>query len=169
MNNEWRKIIFLDIDGCVNSEDWFVKTKGRKGNFDPDVINLLNTLKDCGAEVVVSSSWGEDGVEQLKNVGLELPILGITDHVRHKAEWVCRGNEIEKWLLDNFGGMGTAFGKDSNGVPYHRHTDTDYEYVIFDDDANMLLGQKDNFVHINRMHGITESDIEKAKNILVRL
>lgn len=52
----WKKIVFLDIDGCINHEQWYVKTRGRSGDFDPEKIKLLNQLKDIGAEVVISSS-----------------------------------------------------------------------------------------------------------------
>ena len=166
----WRKIIFLDIDSVVNSENWYNKTRGKSGNFDPEIITLLNSLKEIGAEVVVSSSWGEDGVKQLKNVGLKLPIIGCTGHFY--VDWMCRGNEIEKWLLDNFGGMGAKYGTDENGTPYYRKhyhpEDTDYEYVILDDDCDFLLGQKDNFVRINKQTGITQADIDKARKILTR-
>lgn len=151
-----KRIVFLDIDGCVNSEKFYNKTKGIKGNFDPDAIKLLNTLKDLNVEVVVSSSWGEDGVKQLKNVGLELPIIGHTEHFYQ--DWLCRGNEIEKWLHDNFDGMSTKFGK--------KWQNQEYNYVILDDDIDMLLGQKDNFIHIDRETGITEKDIEKIVDIL---
>lgn len=151
-----KRIVFLDIDGCVNSEKFYNKTKGIKGNFDPDAIKLLNTLKDLNVEVVVSSSWGEDGVKQLKNVGLELPIIGHTEHFYQ--DWLCRGNEIEKWLHDNFDGMSTKFGK--------KWQIQNYNYVILDDDNDMLLGQKDNFIHIDRETGITEKDIKKIVDIL---
>lgn len=168
--SDWKRIVFLDIDGCINSERFYVKTKGRSGDFDPEAIKLLNQLKDIGAEVVVSSSWGEDGAEQLKNVGLELPIIGCTEHFH--VDWLCRGNEIEKWLFINFGGMGTKYGCDDDGVPYYRKlygdSTFDYEYVIFDDDTDFLLGQVDNFVHVNRETGITQADIDKARAILER-
>ena len=150
-----RRIIFLDIDGCVNSEKWYCDTKGLKGDFDPQVINLLNTLKDLDVEVVVSSSWGEDGVKQLKNVGLELPIIGNTEHFYR--DWTCRGNEVEKWLIDNLG-RGTKYGQ----------TSEEYNYVIIDDDCDMLYGQRNNFIHIDRMVGITEKDIETAREILTQ-
>lgn len=149
-------ILFLDIDGCVNSDKWYNKTKGLKGDFDPEVIELLNTLKDDNVEVVVSSSWGEDGVKQLKIVGLILPVIGYTEHFYQ--DWICRGNEIEKWLHDTFGGMCTKYGPN--------YIDKNYNYVIVDDDSDMLLGQKDNFVQINRETGITKKDIQKIKNIL---
>lgn len=168
--SKWKKIVFLDIDGCVNHERFYAQTMGRSGHFDPEIVTLLNQLKEIGAEVVVSSSWGEDGAKQLKNVGLKLPIIGCTEHFH--VDWMCRGNEIEKWLLENFGGMGAKYGTDENGTPYYRKhyhpEDTDYEYVIFDDDCDFLLGQKDNFIRINRQTGLTQADIDKARKILNR-
>ena len=65
MKSDWKKILFLDIDGVVNSDNWYNKTRGRSGDFDPEAIALLNQLKDIGAEVVISSSWGEDGIKPL--------------------------------------------------------------------------------------------------------
>ncbi len=54
--NDWKKILMLDVDGVVNSEDWYNKTKGRSGDFDPEAIALLNQLEPLGVEVVISSS-----------------------------------------------------------------------------------------------------------------
>lgn len=164
--SNWKKIVMLDIDGVVNHENWYVKTKGRSGDFDPDSIKLLNQLESIGAEVVISSSWGEDGVKQLKNVGLKLPILGSTKKLHYQFDWACRGNEIDYWLTSNFGGTTTAYG---DAYRHHYHPeDTDYEYVIFDDDMDMLLGQKDNFIQTNRQTGLTQADIDKAIKILNR-
>lgn len=166
----WKRIVFLDIDGVVNSEQYYAKTRGRSGDFDPEAIALLNQLKDIGAEVVISSSWGESAIKLLQDVGLELPIIGVTEHFY--VDWFCRGNEIEKWLLTNFQGMGTRYGLDDNGFPYYRkhYGDNiqDYEYVIFDDDSDFLLGQKDNFIRTNRLTGLTQADIDKARKILTR-
>jgi hypothetical protein len=156
--SNWKKIIMLDIDGVVNSENWYNKTKGMSGDFDPDSIALLNQLKSLDVEVVISSSWGEDGVTQLKNVGLELPIVGVTEHFYQ--DWVCRGNEIEKWFCDNFGSYGTKYGS--------KYYQKDYEYVIFDDDSDFLMGQMDNFIQTSRETGLTQADIDKAVKILTR-
>ena len=169
--SDWKKIIFIDIDGTVNSEKWYSNTKGQSGSIDPTNIALLNQLKDLGVEVVISSSWGEDGIKPLQDVGLELPIIGCTEHFH--VDWMCRGNEIEKWLNTNFGGMGTKYGYDEiYGMPYYRkhfrEEDVDYEYVIFDDDSDMLLGQADNFIRVNPMTGVTQADIDKAIKILNR-
>ena len=68
--------------------------------------------------------------------------------------------------------MGTRYGTDDNGFPYYRkhYGDNipDYEYVIFDDDSDFLLGQKDNFIRTNRLTGLTQADIDKARKILNR-
>ena len=34
------------------------------------------------------------------------------------------------------------------------------QYVIIDDDQDILYGQKDNFIHINSITGITQEDID---------
>ena len=52
MEKSYRRIVFLDIDSVVNSENWYEKTKGRSGDFDPDewegVIELANELIEKG-------------------------------------------------------------------------------------------------------------------------
>lgn len=162
----YKRIIFLDIDGVVTTSENY-------GRIDPNCVKKLNKLKDIGAEVVISSSWGYDEGRTEKTLigcGLELPIVGYTDH--YYEDWLCRGNEIEKWLRNNFGGMCTKYGTDYDDVPYYRKhyhdNDIDYEFVIFDDDADMLLGQKDNFIQTDEELGITDEDIEKARKILTR-
>ena len=170
--SNWKKIIFLDIDGVMASIPYLCKGKGY---IDPQKCKLLNTLEDIGVEIVISSSWGYDNgrtEKSLRDCGLTLPIIGYTQHLHFNWEWACRGNEIEKWIQDNFKGMGTMWGHDDEGVSYHRHhphdTDIDYEYVIFDDGEDMLLGQKDNFIKIHDYQGITKRDINKARKILTR-
>ena len=145
MNNV-KRIIFLDIDGVLAGYEYLCSSQEGPFRFiDPEKCKLVNQLK--GAEIVISSSWGYDNgktEETLKACGLEIPIIGYTDHFYQ--EWLCRGNEIEKWLKDNFGGMCTKYG--------------------YDDDADMLLGQKDNFIQTNEEFGLTQEDIDKAKKIL---
>ncbi len=149
-----KRIIFLDIDGVLAGYE-FLKTG--KGFIDPACVALLNELE--GVEVVISSSWGYDNgrtEKSLRGCGLTLPIIGYTEHFHQ--DWICRGNEIEKWLHDTFDGMGTKFGP--------RYQNSEYDYVIVDDDSDMLLGQADNFVKTDRETGITKEDIERIKTIL---
>lgn len=54
------KIIFLDFDGVLNSQLWYIRTKGNReiDDLDTEAIGFLNTLiKNTGAKVVVSSTW----------------------------------------------------------------------------------------------------------------
>ena len=166
---DYRRIIFLDIDGVLSSIPFLCKGEGL---IDPENIKIINKLKDTGVEVVISSSWGEDEgrtEKTLRELGFDLPIIGYTKH--YPYEWICRGNEIEEWIHSNFGGMGSKFGIDHDGIPYYRkhsHGAPDYEYVIIDDDTDFLLGQKDNFIHVNEQTGVTDEDIERARKILTR-
>ena len=166
---DYRRIAFLDIDGVLSSIPFLCKGEGL---IDPENIKIINKLKDTGVEVVISSSWGEDEgrtEKTLRELGFDLPIIGYTKH--YPYEWICRGNEIEEWIHSNFGCMGSKFGIDHDGIPYYRkhyHGAPDYEYVIIDDDTDFLLGQKDNFIHVNEQTGVTDEDIERARKILTR-
>lgn len=158
-NKTWKKILFLDIDGVLASYDYLLSLKGF---IDKKKVALLNMLKPYDVEVVISSSWGynEDTVKQLTACGLELPIIGGTEHFY--SDWMCRGNEIAKWLVDTFDEYNVYTGKASS------YSGKDYEYVILDDDEDMLMCQKDNFIHVDRYTALTEENINKAIDILER-
>lgn len=141
------KILFLDIDGVLAGYDWFAKREHGGDYIDPDNVNLLNLI-DC--EIVISSSWGEDGgrtERYLRDKGLKLPIIGYTEHYEIGRDWIVRGNSIQKWLQDNM-------------------KDSDYQYAIVDDNADMLLSQKDHLVQTNEEYGLTIDDVEKICKIL---
>ena len=67
-------IIFLDIDGNLKYEKYFMTNPDRKGDtlfIDPEKVKLLNTLKDIpGITIVLSSSWGEAADGPLTRLGL---------------------------------------------------------------------------------------------------
>jgi hypothetical protein len=158
---KWRKIVFLDIDGVLASTDFLCKSCGKF--IDKEKVALLNKLKPYDVEVVISSSWGnnEDTVKELTECGLELPIIGGTDHFH--VDWLCRGNEIAKWIYESFGVYNVFTGE-----VYNYKDSEDYEYVIFDDDADMLMCQKDNFICVDSYTALLEEHIEKAIDILER-
>ena len=149
-----KRYLFLDVDGVCNHEDWYYKNRVldknyKCGDFDPKVIELLNQLQDLDVKVVISSSWGDMADKPLIELGLKLPIIGHTEHFY--SDWLCRGNEIQKWIYDNH---------------IYEHIDDRYEYVIFDDDKDMLMEQADNFVWVDRRHGLKQAHIDKARSIL---
>ncbi len=63
-----------------------------------------------------------------------------------------RGNEILQWIKDNEEIVG----------PYYDFK----KYVILDDDSDMLLWQKDNYINCDHWVGMTEKTVFKAKKIL---
>jgi len=162
------KIIFLDIDGVLNTQDWHSRmTKDTPRDefgwaFDPVAVeNLGHVIKETGASIVISSSWKFLGLAKLREMwkirNLPGTILDITpntvsDEVLLNANLdemelgVCRGNEIKEWLSKHKGEV-------SN-------------YVIIDDFDDMLPEQEDHVVLTDTLIGITEFDAEKAIAIL---
>ena len=132
------KYLFLDIDGVLNHEEWYVNRepiyKGIfqywwENCFDPDCVKRLNQILDeTGARLVVSSSWRFD--PDLKTY---FDWFGITTDfditprvVTEDNDWVDRGIEIEEFLKEH---------------PCE-------EYVILDDDKDFTEDQlKNHFVH----------------------
>ena len=162
------KVIFLDIDGVLNTQDWH----SRKTNdtprdefgwvFDPVAVeNLAHIIKETGASIVISSSWKFLGLAKLREMwkirnlpGIVLDITPntISDELLLNANLdemklgVCRGNEIKEWLSKHKGEV-------SN-------------YVIIDDFDDLLPEQDDHVVLTDTLIGITEFDAEKAIAIL---
>ena len=98
------KVIFLDVDGVLNSDEYFEKTKGLNlqgiyQDIDVEKIKLLKKAVDeTGAKVVLTSSWRyTKNTIKLKELLKEYEIfVDATPFIENK-----RGLEIKKWLLDN--------------------------------------------------------------------
>ena len=156
------KVIFLDVDGVLNSE---VSREQERNNFDNwmehevsemHVNNLKKIVDATGAQIVLSSSWrfdhpkatGRDFIadplmkvldRKLKAAGLD--IIDVTPDLRGKI----RGAEIQDWL--------------------DRHSEVE-RFVILDDDTDMLEEQKSFFVNTTFKNGLTEDLVKKAIEIL---
>jgi hypothetical protein len=167
------KIIFLDIDGVLNSHKWWDSEEHKQwrdnipnnvedidwsGQFDPEAVAvLIKILELTEAVIVVSSTWRSnmDRVIKalykrgLKNTNL---IIDKTPRSSHLSNYL-RGNEILEWMKDNEKLIGCDYSSYKN-------------YLILDDDSDMLYWQKDNFVQIDGKVGLVESDIERCVKIL---
>lgn len=103
------KVIFLDVDGVLNSIGWMKKNDEKKhGNceINPENVKMLKDIVDkTGAKIVLSSTWrnvdGTDGklrhpmydylVDELRKFGME--IFSRTSLINND-----RPKEIKAWL-----------------------------------------------------------------------
>lgn len=140
-----RKVIFLDIDGVLNSYrsctayGAYPSDNTSAEKFDEIAINLIRVAcKKCNAEIILSSTWRCD--ENWENLAqtLDLPIVDKTpDNITLSGS---RTLEIEKWLQDN----------------------VVFEYVIVDDTFVNL----ENFVQTDPEEGLSYKDYKKILSIL---
>lgn len=190
--DSWR-LIFLDIDGVLNSHKTLVALGGisnpsfskdengkRKAEIrdakyqDSLVVKLLNKLcAATGAYIVLSSTWRigyscEDIQSLFVSMGINPHyLLGKTDH-----EGKHRGDEIERFLTKIAESKEVREGmiKDQLLLPeFDAVKEVKIEsYVILDDDSDMLESQLGNFVHINGVEGLSLTETIKAGQILTK-
>jgi hypothetical protein len=144
------KIIFLDIDGVLNSKTYYKmvdRTKKDWNRFNPLAVEMIKRLiEEFKSSIVISSTWRYAFVKELKN---ELIKSGMVKYL-HK-DWKTpeaypshRGEEINLWL-DN-------------------HPEA-IDYVIIDDDKNILEEQKNWFIRTDINEGMTEEHYYKVRQI----
>lgn len=160
------KVIFLDIDGVLNTahsmkkREVFIEMGDHVvgfNQFDEICVENFNKLIEAtGAKIVISSTWREGCVrngtfhllvEHLKKQGVKGEVIGHTP-VTWKG---VRNREIDMWLEEN---------KESSGVE---------KYVIIDDDLGFFDCVPNNFVHIypgGWVKGIQEEHVSEAIKIL---
>jgi hypothetical protein len=167
-------VIFLDIDGVLNSKLWRESDKYKDlmksglnrdlCQFDPEAVSLLNDLiAKTNSSIVVSSSWRRGKtIEELQELFDKVKIKGkvigktpalyfISDIEDYKKS-VPRGNEIKAWIELNHEMFNTKV--------------SDLKYVILDDDSDMLYWQRNNFVKTNNDVGLTLVNVVDATFIL---
>ena len=164
------KIIFLDIDGVLNNQDYckilhhLYGGNGYGGFFRTDKpstkdikwdlrnVDALKTLMDkTGAKIVISSTWRfSHDIATFKYMfqlyGLKPKIIGLTpDHSRLGIRddiGRTRGDEVNAYLSNH---------------------DVD-KYVILDDDSDFFPDQ--NLVRTDHQVGLTNDDVKKAIGFL---
>jgi hypothetical protein len=175
------KIIFLDFDGVLNSNDWYVRRKDKYGmdavekqypfyEFDPDAVNRLNTIITLtGAKVVVSSSWRHGRtVEELQDilnfVGFIGEVIDVTQHFGSIDGYtIPRGCEIERWL--DIKGFQRINWSEEEQQKYIDKSPVK-NYIILDDDSDMLYNQREHFIHTGWKFGLDDTAMNKSIDIL---
>lgn len=143
------KVLFLDIDGVLNSHRTAYATGGFPHGFEPEqkakfdwiAVGLIRKICDQeDVSIVLSSSWRIiHSVHDCAN-GLDLPIFDRT-----KSLAGVRGEEIQEWLS--------------------RHPEVDH-YAIVDDNSDMLESQRGHFVQTSHEDGLSYSDYLALQRIL---
>lgn len=124
MQTNNNNIIFLDIDGVLNTENHLRRQQREKGkgsvtNRDWCPIACRHVTLLCNqfdARIVVSSTWryehGLDGVRQFFSANgiAEDLVIGITPTLIGEMGYgtYCRGDEISRWLKNIGNGNGTG-------------------------------------------------------------
>lgn len=138
-----RKVIFLDIDGVMNSRnDYYSYTMETDSH-----LKLLKQIIDAtDAEIVLSSTWrlfkdSRDVVHRrLQEFGMDF--IGCTPD--SSSDLMHRGDQIRRWLKDN-----------PNVT----------SFVILDND-NDMCELITHLVRTDTSVGLQKSDVDKAINML---
>lgn len=162
------KIIFLDIDGVLNHRSYYEREGWQdalakkygwpQSDIDSETVKILNRIiSETGAKVVISSTWrlGHPPVKMqqlLELRGFVGTVIGATGTARQ--EWAVRGNEIMAWQIENADKLPNKYGR------YFTN------YVILDDDNDMLLWQQDYFINTTSKYGLTNELADRAIEIL---
>lgn len=148
-------IIFLDIDGVLTSARVHVAedTRGMWSVFDRHAVQFLNRIaEEWAAEYVVSSTWRKLVNEQDLKFMLNNAGWRGTFHVN----WATpvfnsgrRGEEIEAWMQTYYPDI----------LPEN--------YIILDDDADMLEHHMDRLVRTDPEDGMLFRHYQQIKRLTV--
>ncbi|MRI63857.1 hypothetical protein EDM00_07625 [Ornithobacterium rhinotracheale] len=166
------KIIFLDLDGVLNTERFQNKLQAQGMPrsdkygllFDSEaVVYLDQIIQKTNAKIVISSSWKFLGKSTLAKMWKERNLPGEIIDITPSAnadEWLLSANldsleemmqhpkslEIETWLK--------------------LHSKAKISYVIIDDENIVSKSQSEFFVQTNPFLGLNEENAKEIINIL---
>ena len=155
------KIIFLDIDGVLNHDNWYVSKRYQDMQWDEDneldidpkcTERIIKICEQTGAKIVISSDW-------------RISWYGTTIRLERggiKPEYILDKTPERIWI--NIPGFDHSRGAEINDW-LEMHPECD-KYVIIDDRTDFKPEQQKHFIHINPHCGITDEDMNKAINIL---
>lgn len=137
------KIIFLDIDGVLN----VFSNMALGVLLDQTRVAMMRLLAEStNSKIVVSSTWRrhKDCIDRLCDFGLSRGLFH-DDWRTTLDDLECRGDQIQLWL--------------------NEHSDVT-NFVIIDDDSDMLESQMPHFVKTSMEAGFTNKHFQQAVGIL---
>lgn len=118
--------------------------------------------------MVISSTWRHSGLQKMREIWkqeqMSGEIIGITPNMRGiNGYTIPRGCEIEYWLKEH----------EFRHINWSKERQQEYidasgieNYIIIDDDSDMLYGQRNHFVHVlpspRNKSGFNETYYEEA-------
>lgn len=166
------KVLFLDIDGVLNSVDWFKRRSKLtaeeeviiskedylvRRHIDPEAVHRMNLVAEkTGCKFVLSSTWrllsGVDMTSKvLKRAGATFELLDMTPECARMDTFSNglfdegeRGAEIYEWLQAHPG----------------------VESFVIVDDASDMGALRDRLVRTNNEVGLQYSDVQKILAML---
>jgi hypothetical protein len=169
-------LIFLDIDGVMNNENYF--HNGPEDltwdTFDPKSVELLNRLTNkTKAKIIISSDWRKQhSLSELKRIfkknKVTGEVIGTTPVLKFKPFKWADTNIIEDEInkRNNIPVRGLEINETLLSI---KEAKSDYEidYIILDDDiSGALLLQNNHIVQTDPVYGFTESKLTMALYIL---
>ena len=175
------KVLFLDIDGVLNSDNWFgYRLYCIKNNMFNEVMNFVNTnderikhklsmiddraianlnriIEETGCKVVLSSSWRSCVEAENALTEYLLKLKGFKYELYDVTprlwfnDFSIRRGEEIKLWMDK--------ESEKNEIE---------SFVILDDDSDMLPEQMNNFIQIDGQVGLIDKDVFTAIEILNR-
>jgi hypothetical protein len=164
-----RKLIFLDIDGVMNSDAWrgdleeaqvrHSKMSSREISIEDNpcashiaVLNELSKQID-DLEIVISSSWRSEmswlGWNRFfATIGCEIPVTGVTGFSKGR-----RGTEVLKYLIDEM-----SVDSEDSYV---------FSFVVLDDDFDPDWSiVRDSWVLVDSKAGLIPEDADRISRVL---
>lgn len=152
------KIIFLDIDGVLNHQQYWIENPNRysipqsvSDDLDPKSIEILNNIVErTKASIVVSSTWRK--IHSIEKISEMLKSKGYKyNNIIDKTPVLpsIRGKEIDEYLESKKGLVES--------------------YLIIDDEDDILLSQRNNFMRTSMKYGLTPDMEDLCVDILNRL
>lgn len=168
------KLIFLDLDGVLNSREAHKAIRFITGKWVPigppkldpgeeftrenlnwaamAVYNLRSIVDETGASIVISSKWATAYHYSHQYIDMfraynwqDAPIIGVAG-----TDMSNRGADIQEWIR-----------------AYSRHNEAVDNYVILDDNADFSDIQKEmHLVCVDGVYGLRKEDADKAIMIL---
>ena len=172
------KIIFLDIDGVLNTEhglkalskNWtdMEKTRDKFGNlFCSQAVDVLRQIiEKTGAKIVISSTWRASGLAEMQEMWAVRNLPGEVIAITGYHEDRVRGAEVDTYLR----ARGWYYPKWYWSMPMcdEPRENCDIEgYCIIDDDRDFFIDQVKHFVHTPAKYGLAgKGKLEECINAL---